>query len=213
MNPLEKVVAFAKDKPIVAAGIGGVVLAVGAAAFMPRKKSATPAGEYVVPNVLTPGQAGFGGTTIPGTGTPPATTLPPWLTQPNPQPPNSVPPESPTSTAPRPDSPAAQQALSLFAAPQADIIGTKVLTSQVVNPYGSAYRLSQEHLYYTPSASDYATEVGGGITRITAAKSATAALKGQTYTIDNTTLGTGKAVPVSQRIAGERYDSLGRVIL
>jgi hypothetical protein len=197
-----KVVEWAKEHPIPAAGIAGLGLAAVAAVALGGKKKSQQ--EYVIPNVLTPGalvgspggsgyNPGAGGVG-PGGGMP----VPPTPS-----------PDSP-SHAPTPSSGFGD----LFAVPQDDVFGVRLLDYHIVNPYGSAAALAAEpQNYYVPSLSDFATEVGGGITRTVAASTQTDAAAGRTYTIDNTTLGTGPVVPVSQRIVGEHYDAEGRVIV
>lgn len=65
---------------------------------------------------------------------------------------------------------------------------------------------------YTPSASDIMSTQPGGISRVLLA--VPNAPPGASYTVDtNSQLGSGPPVAVSQRIAGERYDAYGRVIL
>lgn len=84
----------------------------------------------------------------------------------------------------------------------------------ISNPAGIADRLAAlPQNIYTPSLTDYASEQPGGIQTVQAGLPGTQPNQGLTYTILGTTTGTGPPVPANQRIAGERYDSLGRVIL
>lgn len=73
------------------------------------------------------------------------------------------------------------------------------------NPYPAGY------VPYTPSQTDLATEQPGGLQY--ASVQAPNAPSNATYTVYNTTTGSGPVVPAAQRIVGERYDSLGRVIV
>lgn len=82
------------------------------------------------------------------------------------------------------------------------------------NPAGAADALAAiSGGTYTPSLTDYASEQGGGIQTVQAGLPGTQPNQGLTYSVYGTNTGTGPVVPSSQRIAGERYDQNGRVIL
>lgn len=77
----------------------------------------------------------------------------------------------------------------------------------ISNPYSSLTPTAT----YTPSASDILSTEPGGLNRVLLAVPGGPA--GASYTVDtNSQLGSGPVVPVSARIAGERYDASGRVI-
>lgn len=200
-----KVVEWAKAHPLPAAGVAGVSLALVAAVAM-RKKGSTQ-GQYSIPNMLTPGAvlpgAGDAGGGI-GLGNEPAQTMPQWLQDLMNQQTNPAAPKTTTTTAPT-------ASVNPFVTPQPSVFGNILQTEQVTNPLGSAYAEAKTNPYYTPSLSDYASEVGSGIQRTLAYAPGTPS--NYFYTVDNTTLGSGNPVPVDQRIPGERYDAYGRVIL
>lgn len=86
--------------------------------------------------------------------------------------------------------------------------------TRVTNPAGTALGLSQQpQNIYTPSALDMATEQPGVVAQVQAG--VPGGPSGATYTIYSApgVAGTGPVVPVGNRIAGERYDASGRVIL
>lgn len=96
------------------------------------------------------------------------------------------------------------------ATPAASVTGI----SHITNPLGTALGLSQQpQNIYAPSALDLASEQPGGVTAVQAA--VPGAMGGQSYTIYSApgVAGTGPIVPVSRRVAGERYDPQGRVIM
>lgn len=73
------------------------------------------------------------------------------------------------------------------------------------------YPYDDSYVPYTPSQTDLASEQPGGLQYSSVAAPSNSSQSG-TYTVYNTTTGSGPVVPQSQRIVGERYDSLGRVI-
>lgn len=131
------------------------------------------------------------------------------------------PASQPAQAAPLQPAPAAAAAApSVQIAPSLLGGGYTASQFQIQNPVGSADRdalasinpLSGQQMYH-PSLSDYASEQPGGISVVQAGLPGTQPSQGQTYTIYGTNTGSGPVVPAAQRIAGERYDSSGRVIV
>lgn len=202
---LHNVGEWVKAHPLPSAAIAGVGLAGLAAVALRGKGGAKQAQGYIVPNVLTPGVGGSvdnsnsaGG----GTGG-----LPQWLLDLLQQQQTTQPPPPPTTTSTAPTT----APYNPFVTPSPSVLGKVIGVEHITNPLGSAYESAKVNPYYTPSASDYASEIGGGITRTLAQNPGAPA--GAYYTVDNTNLGSGAPVPVGSRIPGERYDALGRVIL
>lgn len=129
----------------------------------------------------------------------------------NPNGSSQVPPaqQQPAPTGQQPAPTGSRPIVNPFVTPSPAVIGTPLATYGVNNPLGSAYRESQTNPFYSPSLSDYASELGGMQRTIAYAPGTPS---NYAYTVDNTNLGSGPAVPLSQRIPGERYDALGRVI-